>query len=64
MDLRITEIRAAEAIRNAGAEDLSRRAAKLAPLVAPEDAPDTPESDLAHALRTRRKLRTSLSTRL
>lgn len=61
MDLRITEIRAAEAVQNAGAEALSRRAAKLAKLKQRETAP---ESDMAHALRTRRKLRTPLSTKL
>ncbi|MEQ8299098.1 MAG: hypothetical protein RH945_01000 [Hyphomonas sp.] len=64
MDLRITEIRAAEAVQNAGAEALSRRAAKLAKLKQRETAPDAPESDMAHALRTRRKLRTPLSTKL
>ena len=64
MDLRITEIRAAEAVQKAGAEELSRRAAKLAKLKQRETAPDAPESDMAHALRTRRKLRTPLSTKL
>ena len=64
MDLRITEIRAAEAVRKAGAEALSRRAAKLAPLHETETQPDAPESDMAHALRTRRHLRKPLSTKV
>ena len=64
MDLRITEIRAAEAVRKAGAEALSRRAAKLAPLHETETPPDAPESDLGHALRTRRHLRKSFSTKV
>jgi len=64
MDLRITEIRAADAIQHGSAEDVSRRAAKLAKLKERETAPDAPESDMAHALRTRRKLRKPLSTKL
>ena len=64
MDLRMTEIRAAEAVRKAGAEELSRRAAKLAQLHETETRPDAPESDMAHALRTRRHLRKSFSTKV
>ena len=64
MDLRITEIRAAEAVRHDSAEDLSRRAAKLAQLHETETKPDAPESDMAHALRTRRRLRKPLSTKV
>ncbi|MEH6411869.1 MAG: hypothetical protein V7741_15185 [Hyphomonas sp.] len=64
MDLRITEIRAADAISHDSAEDASRRAAKLARLEELETAPDAPESDMAHALRTRRRLRKSFSTKV
>mgnify|MGYP003655123984 CR=1 FL=1 len=64
MDLRMTEIRAAEAVQKAAAEELSRRAAKLAPLHETETPPDAPESDMAHALRTRRRLRQSFSTKV
>ena len=64
MDLRKTEIRAAEAIRHDTDVDMSRRAAKLAPLHETETKPDAPESDLGHALRTRRHLRKPLSTKV
>jgi hypothetical protein len=64
MDLRITEIRAAEAVRKDSDEDLSRQAAKLSRLERAGDVPDAPESDMAHALRTRRRLRTPLSAAL
>jgi ubiquinone biosynthesis protein COQ9 len=64
MDLRTTEIRAAEAIQHGSAEDMSRRAAKLATLQELDMAPSKAESDIAHALRTRRKLRRPLSTKL
>ena len=64
MDLRKTEIRAAEAIRHDTDADMSRRAAKLAPLHETETKSDAPESDMAHALRTRRHLRKPLSTKV
>jgi hypothetical protein len=64
MDLRITEIRAAEAVRNDTDADMSRRAARLAQLRETETAPDAPESDMAHALRTRRRLRKRFSTKV
>jgi hypothetical protein len=64
MDLRKTEIRAAEAVRHDTDADMSRRAAKLAPLHETETPPDAPESDMAHALRTRRHLRKPLSTKV
>lgn len=64
MDLRTIEIRAAEAIRHDSAEGASRHAAKLVRLTQLETPPDTPESDMAHALRTRRRLRKPLSTKL
>ena len=53
---------AAEALQNADTAVI-RAAARLTPLETKEDVPDTPESDLAHALRTRRMLRTPLSTK-
>ncbi|MFT5776844.1 hypothetical protein [Hyphomonas sp.] len=64
MDLRVTEIRAAEAVQNAAAVALSRRAAKLAPLHETETPPDAPESDMAYALRTLRRLRQIFSTKV
>ena len=64
MDLRKTRLEAAEAIRHDTDADMSRRAAKLAPLHEIETAPDGPESDMAHALRTRRHLRKPLSTKI
>jgi len=54
-------LRAAETIRGETDTALSRRAAKRSPLAPKDDAPGAPETDLAHALRTRRMLRTPLS---
>lgn len=50
-------LRAAEAIKGEDTAEL-RRAARLAPLTPPAGPPPTEESDLAHALRTRRMPRT------
>lgn len=60
MSLLNRTLRAAEALKG---EDTAaiRAAAKLSPLAPKEDAPAEGESDLAHALRTRRMLRTPLS---
>lgn len=57
MSLLNRTIRAAEKLK---AEDTAevKRAAKMTPLEAKEDVPEAAESDLAHALRTRRMLRT------
>ena len=62
MDLRKTSLKAAEAIRHDTDEDISRRAAQKSPLEQADVTPDAPESDMAHALRTRRRLRKPLST--
>lgn len=61
MSLPNRTLRAAEAIQ--GADDAAtRNAARLSPLTKPAEAPEATESDLAHALRTRRMLRKPLST--
>lgn len=62
MSLLNRTIRAAESL-NAEDSAEAKRAAKLAPLAPKEDVPAAAESDLAHALRTRRMLRTPLSTK-
>jgi hypothetical protein len=62
MDLRTLELRTSEAIRKDGAEEMSRRAAKLSRLVPEAGRADGPETDMAHALRTRRRLRRPLSS--
>tara|TARA_R110001606_G_scaffold76081_1_gene176066 strand:- start:1872 stop:2066 length:195 start_codon:yes stop_codon:yes gene_type:complete len=64
MDLRTLEMRTSEAIRQDGAEALSRRAAKLSRLEADTKPANGPETELAHALRTRRRLRKPLSSAL
>lgn len=64
MDLRTLEMRTAEAIRQDGAEALSRRAAKLSRLAPEAGRAESPETELAHALRTRRRLRKPLSSAL
>lgn len=51
-------LRAAEAIKGEDTAEL-RRAARLSPLTQKEVAPPTEESDLTHALRTRRLPRTA-----
>ena len=61
MSLWKQSLKAAEAIRNEDDIARSRQAARLSPLETKEDASAAPESDLAHALRTRRMLRTPLS---
>lgn len=64
MDLRTLEMRTSEAIRRDGAEEMSRRAAKLSRLAPDTGRADGPETDMAHALRTRRRLRRPLSSAL
>ena len=51
-------LRAAEALKGEDTAEL-RRAARLAPLTPPAAPPSTEESDLTHALRTRRLPRTA-----
>ena len=60
MSLLNRTLRAAEALKG---EDTAaiRNAARLSPLTAKDAAPADTESDLAHALRTRRMLRKPLS---
>lgn len=62
MDMKRAARRAAHQLQNDEAETLSRLAAGLTRLQAPADTPDGEESDMAHALRTRRMLRRPLST--
>lgn len=61
MDIKRAARRAAHQLQNDEAETLSRLAAGLTKLRAAPDAPEGEESDLAHALRTRRMLRRPLS---
>lgn len=61
MSLPNRTLRAAEAIMRAD-EAATKTAARLSPLEKPAEAPEQAESDLAHALRTRRMLRKPLST--
>jgi len=62
MDIKRTARRAAARLQNDEAETLSRLAAGLTRLrPAPEAPADGEESDMAHALRTRRMLRRPLS---
>lgn len=61
MSLWKQSLKAAEAIRNEDDLARSRLAAKLSPLTAEENAPAGPETELAYALRTRRRLRKPLS---
>jgi hypothetical protein len=61
MSLPNRTLRAAEALKAAD-DAATRTAARLTPLEKPVEAPDEAESDLAHALRTRRMLRKPLST--
>ncbi|MFN4024634.1 MAG: hypothetical protein ACK4MQ_07370 [Hyphomonas sp.] len=62
MDIKRAARRAAVRINTDEAETLTRLAAGLTRLEAPADGPDGEESDMAHALRTRRMLRRPLST--
>ncbi|MEH6809241.1 MAG: hypothetical protein V7651_10330 [Hyphomonas oceanitis] len=62
MDLRTLEIKTSEAIRKDGAEEMGRRAAKLSRLEAEATPATGAETELAHALRTRRRLRRPLSS--
>ncbi|MBA3068591.1 MAG: hypothetical protein FP825_08930 [Hyphomonas sp.] len=62
MSLKRESLKAAERIRQDDTENLCRLAARLTRLQEASDKPETGESDLAHALRTRRMLRRPLST--
>ncbi|MEQ9505669.1 MAG: hypothetical protein RLO80_05320 [Hyphomonas sp.] len=62
MDLKQASLKAAERTRQDETENLARLAARLTQLQDAAGTPDAPESDLAHALRTRRMLRKPLST--
>ncbi|KCZ58372.1 hypothetical protein [Hyphomonas chukchiensis] len=62
MDLRTLELRTSEAIRKDGAEEMGRRAAKLSRLEADTTPATGAETELAHALRTRRRLKRPLSS--
>ncbi len=64
MDMNRTARRAAQALQNDEAETLSRLAAGLTHLTPPQGGKDGEESDMAHALRTRRHLRRPLSSAL
>lgn len=61
MDIKRAARRAAYQLQNDEAEALGRLAAGLTKLRAAPEAPEDGESDLAHALRTRRMLRRPLS---
>ena len=62
MSLNRETLNAAERLRREDTESLCRLAARLTQLQHEAGTPDAPETDLAHALRTRRLLRRPLST--
>ncbi len=62
MDLKQTSRKTAARINRDETEHLARLAARLTQMQEAAGTPDAPESDLAHALRTRRMLRRPLST--
>lgn len=62
MDLKQTERKTAARLQNDEAETLARLAAGLSQLEVGEAPARGEESDLAHALRTRRRLRRPLSS--
>lgn len=63
MDMKRLERKTSARLQNDEAEALSRLAAGLSRLQAPPGAPEG-ETDMAHALRTRRRLRRPLSSAL
>ncbi len=62
MDIKHTERRTSARLQADEAERLAQLAAGLSRLVAAPGAPKGEESDLSHALRTRRRLRRPLSS--
>lgn len=62
MDMKQTERKTATRLQNDEAETLARLAAGLSRLDVGGSAPGGEESDMAHALRTRRRLRRPLSS--
>lgn len=62
MSLKRESLKASERIRQDETENLCRLAARLTQLQDDAGTPDGSETDLAHALRTRRLLRRPLST--
>lgn len=62
MDMKQTERKTSARLQNDEAETLARLAAGLSRLDVGKGAPDGEESDMAHALRTRRRLRRPLSS--
>jgi len=62
MDMKQTERKTAARLQNDEAETLARLAAGLSRLDVGSSAPSSGESDMAHALRTRRRLRRPLSS--
>ncbi|PKP81275.1 MAG: hypothetical protein CVT79_11490 [Alphaproteobacteria bacterium HGW-Alphaproteobacteria-18] len=64
MDMKRMERMTAARLQNDEAETLARLAAGLSRLQAGPDGSQKDESDMAHALRTRRRLRRPLSSAL
>lgn len=62
MDLKHTERRTSARLQQDEAERLAQLAAGLSKLDSGPDKPRRDESDMAHALRTRRRLRKPLSS--
>ncbi|MBA4225406.1 MAG: hypothetical protein C0456_02150 [Hyphomonas sp.] len=62
MDMKQTERKTAARLQNDEAETLARLAAGLSRLDVGSSVPSSGESDMAHALRTRRRLRRPLSS--
>jgi len=62
MDLNKASLKAAERIRQDDTENLCRLAARLTQMQEESGIPDGPETSLAYALRTRRRLRRPLSS--
>ena len=64
MDLKRMERKTSARLQNDEAETLARLAAGLSRLQTGPEAPAGEETDMAHALRTRRRLRKPLSSAL